>query len=50
MFTINYKGAFIHGYVDKDECRVQVLGRIILCSSLQAAKRAISIAIRSRED
>lgn len=39
MFTIAYKGGWIHGYIDKDECRVQPAnGRAITVKSLHAAK------------
>ena len=34
MWTINYKGFYIHGYVDRAECTV----RGLRCKSLHAAK------------
>lgn len=38
MWTINYKGFYIHGYVDRAECTV--LG--FRCKSLHAAKILVS--------
>lgn len=38
MFTINYKGFYIHGYCDKPECTVN-LARY---KSLHAAKCAVT--------
>lgn len=43
MFTIIYKGVYIHGYIDRDECRVQLGGMTgNAYKSLLAAKRAIT--------
>lgn len=50
MWTIKYKGFYIHGYVDKDECRVQApsdwtfINRV--CASLKSAKAFITRSIR----
>lgn len=38
MFTIRYKTAFIHGYCDREECRVQIGDKIAVCKSMHAAK------------
>jgi len=50
MFTIPYKGAYIHGYCDRGECRVQ-LGEGGLIKgpfpSLDSAKRYIRTAIKN---
>jgi hypothetical protein len=44
MFTIKYKGWFIHGYIDKPECTVSLPkgGHWATCKSLLAAKRLIT--------
>lgn len=48
MWTTTYKGYFIHGYCDKDECRVQKPHHPTqtywekACKSLHAAKLAIT--------
>jgi hypothetical protein len=41
MFTIQYKGSFIHGYCDRDACHVSgaFVGRF---KSMHAAKCAIT--------
>lgn len=49
MWTFNYKGLFIHGYCDKNECRVtsldgETIGR---CKSLHAAKLCITNHLQS---
>ena len=42
MFTHQYRGAFIHGYCNKDECRVQWADfTCLVCPSYRAAKLAI---------
>ncbi len=43
MWTISYRGFWIHGYCAKDECRVQGPNYSILrvCVSLRAAKEYI---------
>lgn len=50
MFTLSYKVAFIHGYCDRNECRVQ-LGEGGLIKgpfpSIDSAKRYIRTAIKS---
>lgn len=45
MFTISYKGAFIHGYCDRPACRVSgdTAGSF---KSMHAAKCAITRALR----
>jgi hypothetical protein len=46
MFTIEYKGWFIHGYYDKPECRVMKLLKgeqiSVNCKSMHAAKMYIT--------
>lgn len=43
MFTIAYKAGWIHGYCDRDECRVQFPDfSTRLVKSAHAAKLAIS--------
>ena len=54
MWTVKYKGYFIHGYSDREDCEVQrstdsgavdMLGNF---RTLLGAKRAITRDIRSR--
>ncbi len=42
MFTINYKGFFIHGYIDRPEVRVQSKFYCRSFKSIHAAKCGIS--------
>lgn len=47
MWTIEYKGSYIHGYCDKDDCKVQIyIGGGVYeefrCKSLHAAKLLIT--------
>ena len=44
MWTINYKGFYIHGYFDKPQCRVSLpnVSMNYEWKSLRAAKCAIS--------
>jgi len=45
MFTIEYKGFYIHGYCGKDYCKVisnGLLKRTVWFQSVLAAKRCIS--------
>jgi hypothetical protein len=48
MFTISYKTAYIHGYCDRDECKVQLDNYSILgvFRSVRAAKIAITRHVR----
>lgn len=49
MWTIGYKGLYIHGYCDKDVCQViSGSGETIArdCKSLRAAKIAVSKFLR----
>lgn len=48
MFTIQYKGFFIHGYCAKDDCRFHREGeRTTACGSMHAAKCLITRRIKS---
>lgn len=38
MWTVNYKGFWIHGYVDREQCQVQSPGSTVKVKSLHAAK------------
>lgn len=51
MFTINYKGAYIHGYFDKSVCRVSCNGidNKKEFKSMHSAKIAISKAIKKHD-
>lgn len=42
MWTIRYRGGFIHGYCDREECKAQLGGRIINARSIRSAKIIIS--------
>ena len=46
MFTVCYKGFYIHGYCDRDECRVQTpaFDTLGIFKSLRAAQLAITRA------
>jgi hypothetical protein len=46
MYTLNYKGWFINGYIDKPECKVLLPDSTLwgTFKSLQSAKAAISKA------
>lgn len=50
MWTISYKGFFIHGYCDKDECSIGG-GHLtnVKRKSLHAAKMAITSHLKSRK-
>jgi len=51
MWTISYHGYYIHGYVDRDICRVDgPKGYKSSHASLDGAKQAIRKAIRRREN
>lgn len=50
MWTQSYKGLYIHGYCDKDECRVVTgNGQVVApsCKSLHAAKLAVTRHLKS---
>ena len=48
MFTVNYKGAYIHAYCDRPQCRVQFGGTIKgPFPSLDRAKWYIRQAIKN---
>ena len=47
MWTISYKGRYINGYCDRDECYVVELHRRF--KSLRAAKCAITSATRVQQ-
>ena len=51
MWTITYKGFWIHGYVDKDECRIQATlangTNVWNAKSLLAAKQKVSRMIKA---
>ena len=50
MFTHNYKGAYIHGYFDKPECKVSGLGlEGKVFKSYRAAQIAITKAIPAHD-
>lgn len=51
MFTINYKGAYIHGYCDKEICRVSCTGipNTKEFKSMHSAKIAISKAVKKHD-
>lgn len=40
MFTLNYKGAFIHGYCDRKECFVQYGPNMLVRGPLPSLDRA----------
>lgn len=42
MFTINYKGFYIHGYIDKAAVKFYNGELLINCGSMHAAKLAIT--------
>lgn len=43
MWTISYKGFYIHGYCDRDECKVQLVSQMLrTVKSLHAAKCLIT--------
>ena len=43
MYTITYKGWFIHGYTDSKECKVQIPNyEIVTCKSIHTAKLFIT--------
>lgn len=48
MFTIEYKGWYIHGYIDKPECTVCLPNGVTWerVKSLQSAKRSITKAVK----
>ena len=51
MFTIEYKGFYIHGYCDKKECRVQGNTETVFWynkefNSVLAAKQGITKAMK----
>ncbi len=46
MWTIEYKGYFIHGYCDRVECMAMLLLWSKKCKSLHAAKLAITNHIK----
>jgi hypothetical protein len=50
MYTLNYKGWFINGYIDKPECKVLLPDSTLwgTFKSLQSAKAAISKAAISK--
>ncbi|CAA2141623.1 hypothetical protein HYPP_02644 [Hyphomicrobium sp. ghe19] len=50
MWTLSYKGAFIHGYCERKECKVQYGPNMFVRGpfpSLDAAKRFIRQAIKN---
>ncbi|GBG14521.1 uncharacterized protein NMK_2120 [Novimethylophilus kurashikiensis] len=50
MWTISYKGLYIHGYCDKDVCRVTAADGMSIarnCKSLHAAKLAATKHLKS---
>jgi hypothetical protein len=51
MFTHNYKGMYIHGYADKDECTVSgfsiPVGKVF--KSYRAAQMAVSKAVKAHD-
>lgn len=42
MWTREYRGYYIHGYIEKEECCWNYEGKMIRCVSLRAAKLSIS--------
>lgn len=50
MWTQAYKGYYIHGYFDREECcyNSAEVGKMIRCKSLRAAKQAITRRINSK--
>lgn len=44
MFTINYRGWYIHGYIDRPGCRIQLPNGGLWCraKTLLGAKRIIT--------
>lgn len=49
MWTIEYKGAYIHGYFDRDECRYTWANCIPrTCKSLHAAKCRITRSLKGK--
>ena len=48
MWTIEYKGIFIHGYFDRAECQIYKFK--ICCRSLHAAKIAITKRLNTKKE
>lgn len=42
MWTIAYRGYFIHGYCDRSACHATINGRRFHCKTLTGAKRLIT--------
>lgn len=49
MFTINYKGVYIHGYANSDLCSVQFPNCTITARSLQAAKVKVTKFLKKKK-
>lgn len=49
MFTIEYKGYYIQGYIDKNDCYVLFHGEKRWYMSVRGAKMGISLYIRREE-
>lgn len=46
MWTVRYRGRYIHGYFDRDECRAECSAGWVTYKSLRAAQLGIARGLK----